>query len=281
MFHHVVVHDTDSTRLHPNLTTEEVLTNYVCPFINKEVTMHKGAIYNMGFPTSMQVYRTDRPVTTEWPVDAGEISDKHAEGSSEDDPDFVRQARIMLFGSDYRDQLIEGLKSNGTDTTEEAYRQAVQLLESGSYRDLRRRLAEQTRERYSFFICPLDNEAVLHNYEFVIKPALKSHGFQIERADEIASAGPVTEVITQAIVKSTLIVADLTDERPNCYYEVGFAHALGKPVIIVAYEGTRRHFDISVHQWHYWRDYADLKPKFEKALAGVLKDLVNPPKPSA
>jgi nucleoside 2-deoxyribosyltransferase len=65
-------------------------------------------------------------------------------------------------------------------------------------------------------------------------------------------------------------VADLTGERPNSYYETGFAHALGKPVILLAQTGTSRHFDIAGYQWHYWNTSEDLKPKFDKVLLGVL-----------
>jgi nucleoside 2-deoxyribosyltransferase len=97
-----------------------------------------------------------------------------------------------------------------------------------------------------------------------------AHQFSVERADELASAGPVNEEVTKAIIQSNLIVADLTGERPNCYYEAGFAHALGKPVIILAQTGTTRHFDIPGVEWHYWNSSEDLKPKFEKLLLGTL-----------
>lgn len=68
-------------------------------------------------------------------------------------------------------------------------------------------------------------------------------------------------------------MADLTDAKPNCYYEIGYAHALGKPVIIIAKEGTARHFDISTYKWNFWTDYKDLKPKFETELKATLRSL--------
>lgn len=74
-------------------------------------------------------------------------------------------------------------------------------------------------------------------------------------------------------MRSRFVVADLTDERQNCYYEVGYAHALGKPVIILAKDGTPRHFDVAANKWNYWTDYTDLKPKFEKELLALLESI--------
>jgi len=88
-----------------------------------------------------------------------------------------------------------------------------------------------------------------------------------------AKNGTITDVILSSINRSRFLVADLTDAKPNCYYEVGYAHALRKPVIILAKEGTTRHFDISTYKWNYWIDYKDLKPKFEAELKAVLLSL--------
>ena len=39
-------------------------------------------------------------------------------------------------------------------------------------------------------------------------------------------------------------MADLTHERPNVYYEIGYAHAFKKPTILTARKGTEPHFDV-------------------------------------
>jgi nucleoside 2-deoxyribosyltransferase len=60
------------------------------------------------------------------------------------------------------------------------------------------------------------------------------------------------ERIKEEIFRARFIVADLTDERPSCYFEVGYAEALGRPVIPLASKesvmepgaGTKIHFDI-------------------------------------
>jgi len=270
VFYHIVVSDISDEKLYVNMTREHVLANYVCPFINREVTLNRGEIYNMGFPIGMRVFRTDQPVTSDWPVDLRDHDKDNIGEISEEDSEIYQKTEQLLTHSIYRDELVKVLKNKDCDITEEIYKDAVNLLDTGGYKDLRKRLAEEISERYAFFICPYGNEAVDRNYEMVIKPSMKAYQFRIDREDEIANAGPVNEIITKAIVRSKLIVADLTGERAHCYYNAGFAHALGKPVILLAQTGTTRHFDIPGYQWHYWNSYEDLKPKFDKALLGVL-----------
>lgn len=270
MFYHIVVSDISDEKLYVNMTREHVLANYVCPFINREVTLNRGEIYNMGFPIGMRVFRTDQPVTSDWPVDLRDHDKDNIGEISEEDSEIYQKTEQLLTHSIYRDELVKVLKNKDCDITEEIYKDAVNLLDTGEYKNLRKRLAEEISERYAFFICPYGNEAVDRNYEMVIKPSMKAYQFRIDREDEIANAGPVNEIITKAIVRSKLIVADLTGERAHCYYNAGFAHALGKPVILLAQTGTTRHFDIPGYQWHYWNSYEDLKPKFDKALLGVL-----------
>jgi nucleoside 2-deoxyribosyltransferase len=46
-----------------------------------------------------------------------------------------------------------------------------------------------------------------------------------------------------------IVVADLTHERPNVYFELGYARGLGRPVVTCAREGTQIHFDVA--DWAY------------------------------
>jgi hypothetical protein len=72
------------------------------------------------------------------------------------------------------------------------------------------------------------------------------------RIDREAPIGSLVDQIKREIGRAAFVVADLTDERPSCYFEAGYAEALGKPVIYVASREsvltpgaeTRIHFDI-------------------------------------
>jgi hypothetical protein len=59
------------------------------------------------------------------------------------------------------------------------------------------------------------------------------------------------------IGQARFIVADLTNERPNVYFELGYARGLGKTVITILRSGTNIHFD--VRDWTY-TEYFDSRP---------------------
>jgi hypothetical protein len=71
-------------------------------------------------------------------------------------------------------------------------------------------------------------------YQDIYSPAIKEAGFEPIRADELFTTGSVVEQIWEQIEKAELLLADLTGKNPNVFYELGLAHAAGKPVIFAA-----------------------------------------------
>ena len=217
----------------------------------------------------MRVFGSDQAVTADWPLDPRDFLDEtgeEKEGESGDNPDIDH----LLSTVSFQKEILKALKADNPDITDGIYRDAILLLETGKYQLLRRKLAESKSDQYALFVGPHGNEAVDRIYDLVIEPNLQTNHFYVERAGEIAQGGPVNEAITNAIIKAKLIVVDLTGERSASYYVTGLAHALGKPVIILAQTGTSRHFDIAGYKWHFWNSAEDLEPKFEKILLGTL-----------
>src|SRR5437870_8180471 len=78
----------------------------------------------------------------------------------------------------------------------------------------------------------------------IIRAALESRGYKVERADHDKTPGIVTERIINKILDADLVVADLTGLNPNVMYELAVRHAAGKPVIQILEEGQALPFDI-------------------------------------
>jgi hypothetical protein len=68
--------------------------------------------------------------------------------------------------------------------------------------------------------------------------------FKVEVSKDLAQPGPITDQIWNGIRQSDVVVADVTDNNPNVFYELGLAHALGKEVIIITQTGDKTAFDI-------------------------------------
>lgn len=82
-------------------------------------------------------------------------------------------------------------------------------------------------------------------YESVFKPAIQQAGLTAVRADaEIFGTGKVIDQIWRGINQADVLVAELTTKNPNVFYELGLAHALHKPVILISSNQDDVPFDL-------------------------------------
>ncbi len=63
-------------------------------------------------------------------------------------------------------------------------------------------------------------------YQELVRPALESAGFEVFRADEELRAGDIRTDMFQELLLADLVVADLSIDNPNVWYELGVRHAL-------------------------------------------------------
>lgn len=120
--------------------------------------------------------------------------------------------------------------------------------------------------RMAFIGLPFNNPEVEIAFERAIKPTFQYYGFDSLTQIERYIPGSITNDILNQIQKARIALVDITDERPNCYYELGFIRGLGKLAIITAKEGTKLHFDISSDRVLIWSSWQDLKTKLELSL---------------
>lgn len=82
-------------------------------------------------------------------------------------------------------------------------------------------------------------------YNKIYKPAIEKAGLRPVRADaEIFGTGKIIDQIWSGINASKVLVAELTSRNPNVFYELGLAHALEKPVVLVSSNEADIPFDL-------------------------------------
>ncbi|GHU66157.1 hypothetical protein FACS1894184_03460 [Clostridia bacterium] len=125
-------------------------------------------------------------------------------------------------------------------------------------------LAESLKNKiangFLFIIMPMKrDDRFLEDVFDTIKSSAKHSGYFPRRVDEDLNLSTnLYQKIINGIETADVVIADLTYERPNCYYELGYAHALGKDVIIIAKNGTIPHFDVSIWSINYYDNIRDL-----------------------
>jgi hypothetical protein len=99
----------------------------------------------------------------------------------------------------------------------------------------------------AFVIMPFDRsfDAV---YSELIKPACQAAGVLVHRADEMSRQRNVLRDLVTGLLQSDVIIADLTSNRANVFYELGIAHTLLRPVIVLTQDVSSVAFDLRLHR---------------------------------
>ena len=109
-------------------------------------------------------------------------------------------------------------------------------------------------------IMPISSDEMATTKVELISSVALAHGFvaHFPDYDSRSYRFDLTET-KQRYRACAFIIADLSYERPSCYYELGIAEALGKTVHVIAVEGTVIHQTANRDSVQYYRDVAQLE----------------------
>ena len=113
-------------------------------------------------------------------------------------------------------------------------------------------------------------------YPSVIRSVCAEFGITAIRADELYGPGVIVQDIVEQVVSAQLVIADISEANANVYFEVGYALASKKPIILLAKKGTALPFDVSGFRVLFYEDSIGGKAKVEDGLRKHLTALVGP-----
>ncbi|UCE46707.1 MAG: hypothetical protein JSW47_13945 [Phycisphaerales bacterium] len=123
----------------------------------------------------------------------------------------------------------------------------------------------------AFVLMAMDPEKPdLEDVYQTIKDVCASYKVNAYRADEIEHQDRITDLILSEIKTCEFLIADLSYERPNVYYEIGYAHANNKRPILYRKSGTKLHFDLSVHNVPQYKNITELRELLTNRLEAIL-----------
>lgn len=247
MWYHAIAHYGSKTRYWWNRTRDDLGKDVIVPFVSKQVVTASrhgvASLFNFGSAEYVTVIKTkDKLKRTDTGKTPSELSDAAFIKANEATSEFVDELKASFAPAGDRSLIQQAITPP---------------------------------ENKIFVIMKFGDVALDSAFEGVYEPEGLAAGFEkVVRVDKIQDSGNISQQILENIATSRVIIADLTGERPNCYYEAGFAHALGKTVIFCIHQKDKVHFDLAGYRFIIWDTEASLRKQIRERLE-ALKDKGN------
>ena len=236
-----------------NLSKEEITLELLLPFINGQIIpIDEGAktsLLNMRNVSKLRIYKTEEKIESD-----------HGHGHA---PSALLDEQFEKH--ECTNELIDEVRKL------QAAPQSKSLIQK----------ALSTPKKQVFVIMKFGDKFLDSAYFGVIKPTIEKYGFKSLRIDEVQDSGRITDQVLEGIATSQYVFADLTGERPNCYYEVGFAHAIGKEMILTIKKGNKIHFDLADYRFIEWETELELREALRKRLSTIKQSGIGQPNPAS
>jgi hypothetical protein len=147
------------------------------------------------------------------------------------------------------------------------------------------KLQRKASDNICFVISPIGQEGTASFakfkdvLEYLIKPAVKDCGYDIQviRADDISRSGSFIRDILESLYASFVVIADLSEQNPNVFYELGVRHALRPRTILIAQAVDEIPSDLREYRTIVYDTSAKGAANFSKRLKTYLDEIYKEP----
>jgi len=241
MYYHAVIRFPNVKEFWSNQEYDDLLRTIVVPYINKQVRLvnrsYGTVVLNFGAANLLSVFRTSNEL--------------------QDDFEKVWEKSLWSDGQ---------FKEN--DCTAQIVEEALSMRWAVRARSPIEKALGITK-RQVLVIMKFGDKVLDSAYAGVIVPTVRKFKYRPLRIDEIQDGGNVTEEMLWEIATSQIVLADLTGERPNCYYEAGFAHAMAKDIVFTIQTGSKMHFDLAGYRFIWWATEDELRTKLRERFKAI------------
>lgn len=128
-----------------------------------------------------------------------------------------------------------------------------------------------------FVIQPISDTKFTKRYDDIYKPAIEATGFNAYRVDLDPTVKIPIEEIESRIKNSVICFADISTDNPNVWYELGYAFASGKDVVMVCDESRKdfpfdiRHKNIIRYKTESSSDFSTLREKIIEKIKAYIQ----------
>jgi len=212
---------------------------------------------------------------------------RHYRGENLPDPQFFDNTLTDTFGvptgdvNEFKAILLESLRSaqlideqaSGKARLLDVSQQVSGVVESPEELQRLAKTARATTADSCFVLMPFAEPLGSH-FSLIYEPAIRRAGLRAVRADaDIFATGKIMDQVWSGINAARVLVAEMTTRNPNVFYELGIAHAIQKPVVLISSNEEDVPFDVR----HIRVIYYDVNDPFwgEKLINKVAENIVS------
>jgi hypothetical protein len=123
--------------------------------------------------------------------------------------------------------------------------------------------------KHVFAIMSFTEDPKLEDVYESFKEVCKEYQYECSRIDGGAVVDRIVPHMLARIRRSAFVIVDLTEPRPNVYYEFGLAQGLNKPHVVTAYKGTALPFDVNDVPTIFWAGQTQLKEALREKIGAI------------